>query len=174
MIGQHLQRCKESRDQHAPQIFATIRQHHTGNHGWQIGQRHYLPDMSCRYDDEEIAAESPYYGTQSSQIDTEVKGTQQNIEAQQVYEDVPHILRQSQMVYRFHLRQQGRTWVRWRHLVGRHTSEQSVCPACALSCTLLVLYRFLSCSTSCRRVMTIEHTTLYVSGEEVGKRYHYE
>ena len=81
VVGQHFQRCKNRRNQHAPQVFTPIGQHHTGNHWRQVGQRHHLPDMSCGNNDKEVAAERPYHGTQSCQIDTEVKGTQQDIEA---------------------------------------------------------------------------------------------
>ena len=64
MVGQHLQGGKECRHQHAPQVFATIGQHHTGYHRRQIGQRHDFPDVAGGYDDKEIAAECPYHGTQ--------------------------------------------------------------------------------------------------------------
>ena len=174
MVGQHFQRCKNRRNQHAPQVFTPIGQHHTGNHWRQVGQRHHLPDMSCSNNDEEVAAERPYHSTQGRQIDAEVKGTQQDIEAQQVHEDIPHILGQSEVIDGLYLRQQGRTGVCRRHLVGRHTSKQGIRPTGTLSRTLQIFRCFLSCSTSCRRVVAIEHTSLDVSGEEVGKRNHYE
>ena len=95
VVGQHLQGCEERREQHTPQVFASVCQYHTGNHRRQVGQRHHLPDMTSGNNDEKVATECPYHSTQSCQIDTEVKGTQQDIEAQQVHEDIPHILGQS-------------------------------------------------------------------------------
>ena len=81
LVRQHLQSSKECRHQHTPQVFATIGQHHTRNHRRQVGQRHHFPDMSGSNDNKEIAAERPDDSSQSRQIDTEVEGTQQNIEA---------------------------------------------------------------------------------------------
>ena len=93
VVGQHFKGTEDCCYQQAPEVFAPKSQHNTGNHRRQIGQCHHLPDMSSGNDDEEVAGERPDDGTQGCEIGTEVEGTQQDIEAKQIHEDIPYVLR---------------------------------------------------------------------------------
>ena len=93
MVGKDFQGTEQGCDNQSPCIFPPIGKDDTRYHRWQIGKGYNLPDMSCSNDDEKITAERPYDSTQGGQIPTEVEGTQQNIEAQQVGKYIPNILR---------------------------------------------------------------------------------
>ena len=77
--------------------------------------------MSGSDDDKEIAGESPHYGSQSGKIPTEIEGTQQEVEAEKIYEYVPYILRKPEMISIHHLGEAARATVTRRRLIGRHT-----------------------------------------------------
>ena len=105
MVGQHLKSREEGRDEESGQIFSPVGQHDTSYERWQISQRPHFPDMSGRYDDEEIAGEGPHDGSQRCERLTEVEGSQQDIEPEQIDKDVPHIVGQPQMIGLRHLGQ---------------------------------------------------------------------
>ena len=170
VVRQHLEGTEDGSDEHAPEVFTPEGQHHTGNHRRQVRQRHHLPDVSGGNDDEEVAGERPHDGPQCRQILTEVEGTQQDVEAQQVGKDIPHVLGQPQVIPRRGLRQQLRRVVRRRQLIRRHTAKQRIGPARALAGTLVILHCLLTGTSPSRRVVTVEHPALNVGREEVGKR----
>ena len=128
--------------------------------------------MASGDDDEEIAGERPYHGAQHGQVPTEVESSEQDVEAQQIGEDIPYVLGQPEVIGIGYLAQQGGTIVGRGHLIGGHASEQGVGPAGFLTRTLHILGTLLPCPTSCRRIVTIEDTTLDVCREEVGKGDH--
>ena len=103
-----LKGCKDGCQQQSPEIFPPISQYQTSYHRWQIGQCPHLPDMASSNDDEEIGGESPDNGAQGCQMLAEVECPKQDIEAQEVGEYIPHVLRQPQMIGIHHLRQQIR------------------------------------------------------------------
>ena len=98
VVGIHFHRCKQGRHDEAPHIFPSIGQHNTANHRRQIGQGHHLPQVAGSDDNEEIGAEGPQHRTQCSQVLTEVEGSQQDIEAQQIDKQIPHIVGQPQVI----------------------------------------------------------------------------
>ena len=98
MVGRNLQRHKESRYRSTQQILTAIAKHHTRNGRRNISQGNELPDMTGRYNDEEIGRECPDDSPQSRQPYFEVKGTKQDIEAQEHHKHIPYINRQIQMV----------------------------------------------------------------------------
>ena len=100
---------------------------------------------------------------------TEVEGTQQDIETQQVGKDKPHILGQPQMIGIHRLRQQISRSVRRSHLIGRHTTEEGIRPSATLTGLLQIFDTFLSGASSCRRVMAIEDTSFDIGGKEISK-----
>ena len=100
---------------------------------------------------------------------TEIKRTEQDIEAQQIGEDKPHILRQPQVIGVDGLRQVIGRVIRRCHLVGGHTTKQGIGPTTALSGLLEILDSLLSGSPSCRSIMTVQDTSLDVSREEISK-----
>ena len=148
MVGIDLERSKQGRDDQAPQVFPSIGQHDTRYHRRQVGQCPHLPDMSCGDDDEEITRERPYHSTQGCHPLTEVEGTQQDIEAQQIDKHIPHILWEPQVVGIDHLSQGVSTIVRRGCLVGGHTAEQTVCPTSAFSCALVIVLSLLTSAHS--------------------------
>ena len=75
VVGLYLKRREQCRDDKSPHVFATISQHNTCYHRRQISQGYHLPDVSGSDDDEEVAAERPYYGAEHSQLTTEVECT---------------------------------------------------------------------------------------------------
>ena len=111
VVGMYLKGAKEGGNQQSPEVFLPEGQDDTANHRRQIGQRHHLPQVSGSDDNQEIGAEGPEHGAQCGQLLTEIEGTQQDVEAQQVHEQVPHIIGQPQMVGILHLRQQVGTVV---------------------------------------------------------------
>ena len=169
MIGKDLQCGEECRDKQSPGVLTPECQHHTGYHGRKVCQGDYLPYMSSSNDNKEIAAESPYYSTQRCQIPSEVKGTQQDIEAQEIGKDIPYIFGKPQMIGFLHFCKRIGTLIRRSCLVCRHTPEYRICPTGTLACTLIVFRSLLSCSTTSRRVMPVKDTPLDVGREEIGK-----
>ena len=169
VVGVHLEGCEECRNDKSPKVFPSIGKHHAGNHRWQIGQRPHLPDVSSGNDDEEITGERPHDATQHGQLTTEVEGAHQDVEAQQVDKHVPHIVGQPQMIGVDDLRQKIGTLIRGRCLIGRHTAEDGIRPACALTCLLQILQRLLPGAASCRRVVLVQNTPLQIGGHEIGE-----
>ena len=172
MVRHHLQGGKQCRHHQAPQVLAPIGQHHAGNHRRQVGQGHHLPEVAGGNDDEEVARERPYHAAQQGQVPAEVKGAQQDIEAQQVGKDVPYIVGQPQVVGLLGLLQHRRAVIRWRHLVGGHAAEQCIGPTGTLARTLFVSVHLLSGTASCRRVMAVEDAPFRIGREEIGKRHY--
>ena len=177
MVGIDLKGSKDSCHNETCQIFPTISQYNTRNHRWQISQCPYLPYMAGSDDNQEIGTESPDDGAQRSQILTEVEGAEQNIEAQHIGKDVPHILRQPQVIGFDSLRHVVGRMIRRCHLVGGHSTKQGIGPTTAFSCLLLILNTFLTSASSSRGIMTIENTPLNIGGEEIsegqnGKQQH--
>ena len=123
MVGIDLKRREDARYGKSCKVFPPVGKQYTCYHRWQIGKCHHFPYMTCCYDDEEIAAESPYYGAQRGQIPTEVKGTKHDIEAKQVCKHIPHILRQPQVISLNDAIKTLCTLIRWSTLIGRHTTE---------------------------------------------------
>ena len=167
-----LKRREDSRHQQSPKVFPAIGQHQACNHRRQVGQCPHLPDVSCGDDDEEIGGEGPEDRAQGCQVLTEIKGPQQNIEAQKIGKHVPNVLRQPQMVGVCSLRQQIGGAIRRGHLIGRHTAEQGIRPTGTLSRTIQILDSLLSCPTTGGGIMPIEDAPLDVGREEIGERQH--
>ena len=170
MVGLYLKRREYGCDDESPQILATIGKHNARYHRRQISQGYYLPNVSGSYDDEEIGAERPYYGTKHSQLTTEIEGSEKDVESEKVSKDVPHVLGKPEMIKIAHLIEDGLTVVRRSHLISRHTSEERVGPACAFSGTLIILRQLHSGSASCGGVVTIKDASFGVCREEIGKR----
>ena len=169
MVGIHLEGREKCRHNQSPQVLTPIGQHDTRYQRRKVGQRPHLPDVSGGNDNEEIRAESPHHRAQRRQIPAEVEGAQQEVEAQEVDEHIPDILGQPQVVGINDLSQQIGAVVRGCRLVGRHTAEQGVGPAGALTRTLIILLLFLSGSHACRGIVTIEDAPLRVGREEIGE-----
>ena len=100
---------------------------------------------------------------------TEVERPEQDIEAQEVGEYKPHILRKPEMIGIHRLRQQIRRAVRRGHLIGGHTTKQGIGPTASLTCLLQILDTFLSGTTSGRGIMTIKDSSLDICREEIGE-----
>jgi hypothetical protein len=79
--------------------------------------------MTCCYDDKEIAAECPHHSSEGSKIPTEIKGTEHDVEAQEVGKDIPHILRQPKVISLNNTVKTLRTLIGRSTLIGRHTTE---------------------------------------------------
>ena len=169
VVGIDFKRRENGRDEQSPQEFPSVGKHHTGNHRRQIGQRPHLPDVSGSDDDEEITGESPYDGTEDSHPPTEVEGPQQDIEAQEIDEHVPHVFGQPQVIGFLGLSQGLRALVRRCHLVGGHTTEEGICPTGHLARALAVLRLLLSGTYTGRRVMTKQHLPVDVGREEISE-----
>src|SRR5574344_1298944 len=101
MVGVNLKCQKYRRHDAAPQVFATVGEHKSRYGRWYISQCHHLPYMPRSNDDEEIAGECPYHGTECRQALAEVEGTQQDIKSQHGCEKVPYVFRQIKVVYIF-------------------------------------------------------------------------
>ena len=169
VVGIDLKGGEDGRDDQAPQIFAAVAQHNAGDHRRQIGQRHDLPDMACGNDDEEIAGESPKDGAQHSEILFEVEGAQQDVEAQEIGKDIPHVFRQPQVVGILHLAQDIGRGIGRRDLIGGHTAEGGIGPAGALAGLFEIELALLTESATCRGVFAVEDSAVDVSRHEVDK-----
>ena len=69
------------------------------------------------------------------------------------------------------LRKQVHTLIRRSHLVGGHTTKQSIRPSRHLTRSLKILTGFLTSPSVGRRIVTIEDASLNVGREEISKRY---
>ena len=100
---------------------------------------------------------------------TEVEGTQQDIEAQQIGKYEPYVLWQPEVIGIDSLRQQIRRTIRWCHLISRHTTKEGVCPTAALTRLLQIFDTLLTSTSSCGGIMAIENAPLDVGREEISK-----
>ena len=169
MVGIDLKGGEDRRDDQAPQIFTTVAEHHASDHRRQIGQRHDLPDMACGNDDEEIAGESPKDRAQHSEVLFEVEGAQQNVEAQEIGKDIPHVFGQPQVVGILHLTQDSGRGIGRRDLIGGHTAESGIGPTGALAGLLKIELTLLTESAARRGVFAVEDSAVDVSRHEIDK-----
>ena len=169
VVGIDLEGRKDGRHNQSPQVFPSVGQHDARNQRRQIGQRPHLPDVASGNDNQEVGRERPDDAAQSRQVLTEVERTQQDVEAQQVDEQVPHIVGQPQVVGPHSLVQHLSAVVRRRNLVRRHSSEQGVRPTGHLARAVVVLRRLLTGTNACRRVVTEQYPPLDVGRKEIGK-----
>src|SRR5574344_1596860 len=174
MICLHLKGSKDGSHSQSPQVFSPVCKNYTSNHRRQISQCHHLPIMTCSNDNEEICAECPYHRAQRRQGLTEVESPEQDIESEHVCKEIPHIVRQPQMICIRHCVQCVHTLIRRCALIGRHTAECGVSPSAYLPGLLIVFGCIPSESHSCRRVVAIEYSALGVGWEEISKRQYYE
>ena len=170
MVGFYFEGCEDRRHDEAGQVLAAVGQHDAGDHRREVGQCHYLPQVSGGDDDQKIGREGPHHTAQCRQRLPEVESPQQDVEAQKVGKKEPYIVRQPEVIGVHHLRQAVCRLIGRRHLVGRHTAEDGVCPACRLTCTVLVLCHFLCRSDTCRGIVAIENLALRDGYEEVSER----
>ena len=169
VVGMYLKRREQGCHDESPQVPAPVGQYQTADEGRQIGQCPHLPDVAGGNDNEEIGREGPHHAAQRRQVPTEVEGTQQQIETQQIGKQIPHIVGQPQVPHVLHLRQHVRRLVRRCQLVGGHTREQRVGPTGALAGLLVIFLLLLSGTLSGRGIVTVENPTLYVGRKEIGK-----
>ena len=169
VVGMNLQRSEDARHHQAPQVLAPIGQHDAANHWRQIGQGHHLPQVAGGDDDQEIGAERPEHSAQGRQMLAEVEGPQQDVESQQIDEQVPHIVGQPQVIGLLEYRHRVGAVVRRCYLVGGHTGEQTVGPACPLAGLLQILRCLLAGADAGRDVALVQHTVLHVGRIEIGK-----
>ena len=165
----HLESREDGSKEQSLEILAPIGKHHARNHRRQISQRPYLPDMSGSNDDEKVGRECPDDTSQRRQRLSEVEGTQHDIEAQEVYENIPYIVWQPQMICLHNLAEHLITVIRRRHLIGRHTAKHRVRPSCSLSRLLLEEFLFMSQSLSCRCIMSEEDSSVHIGRHKVDK-----
>ena len=170
VVGAHFKGGKYCRHDEAPQVFAAIGKHHSANHRRQICQRHHLPDVPGGDNNKEIGGECPHDGSQRCQPLAEIERTQQDVEAQQIDENIPHILGQPQVISLHRLTQHRRTVVRRSRLIGRHAAEQRIRPARTLSRTLIIFRRLLPRAATGRGIMLIQDAPLNVGREEISER----
>ena len=168
MIAQYLQGCEQGCDDDARQITPFIAQYHTGYGGRYKTQRKQFPYMTRSDNDEIITAEGPQHSAQGSHPHTEIKCTQQDIEAQQHHEHIGSHSRKAQLI---HLLKHGKhigAVIAGTHLIGRHTTKEAVGPACALTMMRLTIMIHLH-TTSCRStmVMSRQYQTIPDGREEI-------
>ena len=100
---------------------------------------------------------------------TEIEGTQQDIEAEQIGKDEPYVFRQPQMIGIDSLCQQIGGTVGRCHLVGRHSAEKGIRPTTALTRLLQIFDTLLTSTATCRCIVAIENTPFDVGREEIGE-----
>ena len=100
---------------------------------------------------------------------TEVEGTQQDVEAQQIDEQIPHIVRQPQVIGLLDERHGISTMIRRSNLIGGHAREQRIGPARTLTRFLQILFTFLAGTDTSRDVPLVQYAVLHVGGIEIGK-----
>ena len=180
MVSHNLQGHKQGCHNPPSQQLTTISQHHTGNGRRNISQCYKLPDMTGRNDDEEIRRERPDNGPQGRHPHLKIKCTQKDVEAQQHDKYIPHVSRQEQMVHLLNPAQRiGRVIAR-RHLVGRHSSKNGVCPARTFPRLLQVFTHFTSRTDAGYCIMLSQNSSFIYRRIEIRKRnkgkkhdYHY-
>ena len=160
------QRCNNS----AQQVFLPVSQNDTRNRRWNISQRHKLPNVPCRYQNEEIGRKCPYHSAQSCQPGRYSEGPQKDIESEHHNKSQHYIIREKEAINLLHPFQGRCRVVTRRHLIGRHTSKNRIRPARTFSGTFEILFRFLSRADSGSRVMLKQDTTFNISRKKIGER----
>ena len=61
VIRLNLKGDEQGSNDSAQQVFLPVSQNDTCNRRWYLSQCHKLPDMPCRYQNEEIGRECPYH-----------------------------------------------------------------------------------------------------------------
>ena len=171
MIGENLQGNKQGCHHTSCQPLLPIYQHHAGNSRRNIGQSHQLPDMTGSNDNEKIRRKGPQYSSQRSQPDFKVEGPQQDIKSEQHDKDIPHIRRQKQMIHLLDKAKGIGRIIAGSHLIGRHSSENTVCPAGALTCFLQILLHFASRTDTGHSIVLSQNSAFGYSREKVKKGY---
>ena len=169
MVGRNLQRHEQRSDQSTQPIFTSIAKHHTGNGRRNISQSNELPDMSGRNDDKEIGRERPDDSPQTRHPHLEVKGTKQDIEAQEHHKHIPYISRQIQMIQILYPLEQVRRVVTRCHLVSRHPTKNRIGPTGTLTGTFQVFLSLLAGTDTCHRVMLRKNASFGHRRTEVSK-----
>ena len=98
MVRQNLQGNEQCCNNASCQIFTPVSQYDTCYCRWYISQRDKLPDVSGRYQDEEIGRECPHDTAQSGQPDRYAEDAQQDVEAEHQHECEAHIVGQEELV----------------------------------------------------------------------------
>ena len=132
MIAEYLHRCEEARDHDSQQVFPPVTQHHTSDGWWDEAERQEFPDVSCLDDDEVVTTKRPKDCAESRHPNTEVEGSEHNVEAEQHHEDVSGIgreARKSELIDALQSAECLSTTIAGAHLISRHSAEERVCPA---------------------------------------------
>ena len=174
VVGQHLECCEECGHQQSREILPPVGQHYACDERGQICQGHHLPIVAGGNDDEEVAGEGPYHRPEHGQIPAEVECPEQDIEAQQVGEDVPHDVGQPEVVGLARLVEQLYAVVGRCQLIGWHAAEQGVGPSRPFTGALQILGCFLSGSPRGRRVVAEQDAPLDVGRKEICHGNHYK
>ena len=133
MVAQYLQGREQGCHHDARQIAAPIAQYHTGYGGWHEAQGKQLPDVSGCNDDEIVTAEGPEHSAQGGHPHAEVEGAQQDVEAQEHHKHVGRNVGESQLIHLLEPREGVCAVIAGAHLIGGHSAEEGVGPACALT-----------------------------------------
>ena len=92
MVSLHLKGGEDGCHDETRQVTPSISQYYTRYHRRQIGQSHYLPEVTSSYDNKEIGRESPHDTAQCGQRLAEVEGSQEDIKTQEIDKEEPYIL----------------------------------------------------------------------------------
>ena len=169
MVRQYLHRCEEGRHDDAPEVASAIAQDESGYGGRDEAEGQQLPDVSCGDDDEVVAREGPQHSAQSCHPGAEVKGTQQDVEAQQHHEHVGSHGWQSQLIDGLEAAQRVGARVGRAHLIGGHAREERVRPSGALSVMSgAILFHFHVAAHGCAVVVARQDEALRDGLPEVG------
>ena len=126
--------------------------------------------MSSGDDDEEIGAECPYYGPQCGETLTEVEGAEQDVETEHRGKDVPHIVREPQVVSLLHEGHRLGRIVRRCNLVSRHAAKETCCPSRGIAIvSIAVLVYFHIDTIVCTAIMLFESIALAHRSSEIDK-----
>lgn len=90
-----------------------------------------------------------------------------DIEAQEVGEEIPHIVGQPEVVKIAGLNDDIVTRIMWRRLVSRHTTEQRIGPTCCLPRLLLILVCFAACAHTGGCIVLVEDTAFKVGRSKI-------
>ena len=102
---------------------------------------------------------------------TEIECAQQDVEAEQIGKQVPHIFRQKEVVGLDHGIETLHAAIFGRSLIGGHTAEHGVHPSCGFAVGHLVFGNFTPQSFACRRIVAEQNPAFNVGRKEIGKRY---
>ena len=98
MVRGDLQGHEQGGEDASPQQFPTIGEHNACYGGRHVGKGDELPDVSGRYQDEEIGRECPHDTAQSGQPDRYAEDAQQDVEAEHQHECEAYIVGQEELV----------------------------------------------------------------------------